>query len=162
MKSILYTAEVSSLTLFKCVKIANIYSSIHIYIAIVYIYSVYNEHGVRWQWVWTEGGTHPETRQYSWDLCYFCHLEGFSRNFVNTNGSLCPETREPALETSDSVDWETNFVSTVTGYYPVSLRDKGTLSGFKTISTTTSKPAFGYKWSRTFKVCSVNWKQSRA
>lgn len=37
------------------------------------------------------------------------------------------------------VDWETKSVVTVT----VSLRDKGTLSGFKTISTTMNKPLWG-------------------
>lgn len=35
------------------------------------------------------------------------------------------------------MDWETKSVVTV------SLRDKGTLSGFKTISTTMNKPLLG-------------------
>lgn len=107
----------SNIDQFKWVKIASIYSSIHIYIATVCIYLVMNMGEMAM--VWTEGEIHPETRQYSCTCAIsvtlstsvqICEHEAIF--VISWNESA--DTLNCGVSESHFVDWETNFVVTVT------------------------------------------------
>lgn len=100
VRDFLYTAEVSSLVLFRQVQMSVnckyifIYTHIYIYIYCNCVYISSNEHGWDGNGLDWRGESHPKARQYSWTRAISVTLN--SSRFVNMNwSSFYPERREP-------------------------------------------------------------------
>lgn len=82
--------------------------------------------------VWTKGEIHPKTWHF---LCIFCHLRGsWIREHEATFVWMRKQTINDGCVTVRVTLWARRLTLWSLWQYPVSLRDKGTLSGLKPIA----------------------------